>query len=112
MRLKFLRHLENGEYFFFVEEKSIYLSISPFILSDKIENAHKEFQKAIAAALIRYVPEKGVLLVISRNESSQKTASLLQDMHFRGLSQKVFLLKRTEEAVRQLESTKLASVGG
>ncbi|XP_045483570.1 synaptic functional regulator FMR1 isoform X5 [Harmonia axyridis] len=84
----------------------------PFILSDKIENAHKEFQKAIAAALIRYVPEKGVLLVISRNESSQKTASLLQDMHFRGLSQKVFLLKRTEEAVRQLESTKLASVGG
>ncbi|XP_044761790.1 fragile X mental retardation syndrome-related protein 1 isoform X2 [Coccinella septempunctata] len=84
----------------------------PFILSDKIENAHKEFQKAIGAALIRYVPEKGVLLVISRSEASARTASLLQDMHFRSLSQKVFLLKRTEEAVRQLESTKLASVGG
>ncbi|KAL3280253.1 hypothetical protein HHI36_017748 [Cryptolaemus montrouzieri] len=78
----------------------------------KIENAHKEFQKAIAAGLIRYLPEKGVLLVVSKNEASAKTASLLQDMHFRSLTQKVLLLKRTEEAARQLESTKLASVGG
>lgn len=86
--------------------------LSSFILSDMIDNAHKEFQKAIGAALVKYLPEKGVLLVISKNEASAKTASLLQDMHFRSLSQKVFLLKRTEEAVRQLESTKLATVGG
>uniref|UniRef100_V5GMG9 Fragile X mental retardation syndrome-related protein 1 n=1 Tax=Anoplophora glabripennis TaxID=217634 RepID=V5GMG9_ANOGL len=33
-------------------------------------------------------------------------------MHFRSLSQKVLLLKRTEEAARQLESTKLATIGG
>ncbi|KAK9882208.1 hypothetical protein WA026_019721 [Henosepilachna vigintioctopunctata] len=78
----------------------------------KIENAHKEFQKAIGAGMIKYIPEKGVLHVISKNESSTKKASLLQDMHFRSLSQKVLLLKRTEEAARQLESTKLASVGG
>ncbi|KYB28486.1 Fragile X mental retardation syndrome-related protein 1-like Protein [Tribolium castaneum] len=78
----------------------------------KIENAHKEFQNAIGASLIRYVPEKGVLVVISRNESSRRCARLVQDMHFRSLSQKVLLLKRTEEAARQLESTKLATIGG
>jgi fragile X mental retardation protein len=78
----------------------------------KIDNAHKEFQNSICASLIRYVPEKGVLLVISRGETSRRRASLLQDMHFRSLSQKVLLLKRTEEAARQLESTKLATIGG
>lgn len=83
-----------------------------FLFSAKIDNAHKEFQNAIGASLIRYVPEKGVLLVISRNESSRRCARLLQDMHFRSLSQKVLLLKRTEEAARQLESTKLATIGG
>ncbi|XP_031338497.1 synaptic functional regulator FMR1 isoform X3 [Photinus pyralis] len=78
----------------------------------KIENAHKEFQKAIGAGIVNYIPERGVLVVISRYESCRKRASMLQDMHFRNLSQKVLLLKRTEEAARQLESTKLATVGG
>ncbi|XP_049821449.1 synaptic functional regulator FMR1 isoform X2 [Aethina tumida] len=78
----------------------------------KIENAHKEFQKLINAGLITYNAEKGILLVISRCDSSRKRAKLLQDMHFRSLSQKVLLLKRTEEAARQLENTKLASIGG
>lgn len=83
-----------------------------FYFSAKIENAHKEFQNAIGASLIRYVPERGMLLVLSRSETSHKKACLLQDMHFRNLSQKVLLLKRTEEAARQLESTKLATIGG
>ncbi|KAJ8918056.1 hypothetical protein NQ315_011512 [Exocentrus adspersus] len=78
----------------------------------KIENAHKEFQKAIGAGYISYNAEKGVLVVISKCETSRRRASLLQDMHFRSLSQKVLLLKRTEEAARQLESTKLANIGG
>ncbi|XP_023310377.1 synaptic functional regulator FMR1 isoform X5 [Anoplophora glabripennis] len=78
----------------------------------KIENAHKEFQKAIGAGYISYNADKGVLVVISKCESSRRRASLLQDMHFRSLSQKVLLLKRTEEAARQLESTKLATIGG
>lgn len=80
--------------------------------SAKVESAHKEFQKAIGAGVIRYIPERGVLVVISRCESSRKRAGMLQEMHFRSLQQKVLLLKRTEEAQRQLESTKLASVGG
>lgn len=80
--------------------------------SAKIENAHKEFQNVVDASLIKYVPDKGVLLVITRSDSTKGRARLLQDMHFRSLSQKVLLLKRTEEAARQLESTKLATIGG
>lgn len=78
----------------------------------KMDGAHKEFQKAINASICRYTPESGVITVISRLEVSKKRASMMQDMHFRNLSQKVLLLKRTEEAVRQLESTKLQNVGG
>ncbi|KAL1506108.1 hypothetical protein ABEB36_005534 [Hypothenemus hampei] len=76
------------------------------------EDVHKELAKAIDAGRIFYNADKGVLVVISRNESSKKRASILQDMHFRSLSQKVLLLKLTEEAARQLESTKLATIGG
>ncbi|XP_017752704.1 PREDICTED: synaptic functional regulator FMR1 isoform X1 [Eufriesea mexicana] len=78
----------------------------------KMENAHKEFQKAIGAAVCRYVPERGVLLAISRHENLHRHSGMLQEMHFRNLSQKVLLLKRTEEAARQLESTKLQTIGG
>ncbi|XP_066252286.1 RNA-binding protein FXR1 isoform X1 [Euwallacea similis] len=76
------------------------------------KDTHKEFAKGIGAGRIFYNPEKAVLVVISSCETSQKRAGLLQDMHFRSLSQKVLLLKRTEEAARQLESTKLATIGG
>lgn len=78
----------------------------------KLDNAHKELQKTINAAICRYVPDKGNLLVISRYESSKKRALMIQDMHFRNLSQKVLLIKRTEDAARQLESTKLQNVAG
>ncbi|XP_049785210.1 LOW QUALITY PROTEIN: synaptic functional regulator FMR1 [Schistocerca cancellata] len=78
----------------------------------KMDSAHKEFQRAIEAAICRYVPERGVLSVISRSEQSKKRSQMLQEMHFRNLTQKVLLLKRTEEAARQLESTKLQNVGG
>ncbi|KAL0274732.1 UNVERIFIED_CONTAM: hypothetical protein PYX00_002789 [Menopon gallinae] len=78
----------------------------------KMENAHKEFQKALSACICRYVSERGVITVISRTEVSKKRATMLQEMHFRNLGQKVLLLKRTEEAARQLETTKLHTVGG
>ncbi|CAK1541234.1 unnamed protein product [Leptosia nina] len=80
--------------------------------SAKVENAHKEFQKAIGAALVWYVPESAVLAVISRCETSQKRAQMLHEMHFRNLTQKLLLLKKTEEAARQLESTKIHNQGG
>lgn len=78
----------------------------------KMEGAHKEFQKAIEAGLVKFIPETGNLLVLSKTDASKKRSVLLQEMHFRNLTQKVLLLKRTEEAVRQLESTKLHTTGG
>ncbi|GAB0097667.1 Fragile X mental retardation syndrome-related protein [Sergentomyia squamirostris] len=78
----------------------------------KVEGVDKEFQKAVRALICRYMPERGIYRFISRNEMSQKRALMMQDMHFRNLSQKVTLLKRTEEAARQLESTKLHNTGG
>ncbi|XP_053664810.1 fragile X messenger ribonucleoprotein 1 homolog [Anopheles marshallii] len=78
----------------------------------KIDGVHKEFQKTIQAAICRYIPDHGVLRVISRSEATQRKATMIQEMHFRNLNQKVVLLKRTEEAARQLESTKLQSSGG
>lgn len=80
--------------------------------SAKLEGVHKEFQKAVGAIVCNYVPEKGALSLISRTDATQKRASMIQNMHFRNISQKAMLLKRTEEAVKQLESTKLHSSGG
>ena len=75
-------------------------------------DVHKEFQKSCGAGSCRYDAAKGVLVLISRQESTQKRALMMYDMHFRNLTQKVFLLKKTEEAARQLESTKLHTTGG
>ncbi|XP_065339436.1 RNA-binding protein FXR1 isoform X2 [Cloeon dipterum] len=72
----------------------------------KMESAHSEFLKVIKAASVRFIPESGVLRVISRNDSSQRLSSMVQDMHFRNLSQRVLLLRRMEESARQLASTK------
>ncbi|XP_046396363.1 fragile X mental retardation syndrome-related protein 1-like isoform X4 [Ischnura elegans] len=80
--------------------------------SAKIENAHKDFQRSIGAASCRYVPDRGVLLAISRSELCRKRSAMLQEMHFRNMTQKALLLKRTEEAARQLECTKLQSSTG
>lgn len=62
--------------------------------------------------MCNYIPEKNALSLISRTDATQKRASMIQNMHFRNISQKAMLLKRTEEAVKQLESTKLHSTGG
>lgn len=78
----------------------------------KVEGVHKEFQKSSGAGACRYDAAKAVLVIISRQESTQKRALMMHDMHFRNLTQKVFLLKKTEELTRQLESTKLHTTGG
>ncbi|XP_023163597.2 synaptic functional regulator FMR1 isoform X3 [Drosophila hydei] len=71
----------------------------------------KEFQRSIDAAVCNYNRDIDALIVISKWEHTQKRASMLKDMHFRNLSQKGMLLKRTEEAARQLETTMLMSRG-
>ncbi|XP_076370153.1 fragile X messenger ribonucleoprotein 1 homolog A-like [Tachypleus tridentatus] len=78
----------------------------------KLEDAHKEYKKAIGADIVRFNPEKNVLIIIGRSEESRKRASLLIEMHFRNLRQKVLLVHRTEEAAKQLENTKLHSTSG
>lgn len=59
------------------------------IFSATVEGVHKEFQKTVRAGVCRYVPERGALLLISNDETSQRRATMIQDMHFRNLSQKV-----------------------
>ncbi|CAL1278157.1 unnamed protein product [Larinioides sclopetarius] len=83
----------------------------------KLDMAHKEFKKAIGAAVCKYNAEKKCLQIIffssqGRQEGLKKRACMLSDMHFRNLRQKVLLLNRTEEAARQLESTRLHSNSG
>lgn len=60
-----------------------------YVHSAKMDNIHKEFQRAIRAAVCRYVPERGVLLAISRHENLHRNINMIQEMHFRNLSQKV-----------------------
>lgn len=57
--------------------------------SAKVEGVHKEFQKAIRAGVCRFNAETGNLIMISLDESSQRRARMIQEMHFRNLSQKV-----------------------
>ncbi|GFR15649.1 synaptic functional regulator FMR1 [Trichonephila clavata] len=78
----------------------------------KVESAHKEFKKAIGAAICRFDAAKNCLIIISKCDTAKKRASMLCEMHFRNLRQKVLLLSRTEEAARQLESTRLNSNSG
>jgi len=53
------------------------------------DGIHKEFQRTIDAGVCNYNRELDALIVISKWEHTQKRASMLKDMHFRNLSQKV-----------------------
>jgi len=83
--------------------------LQEFCKDEKAEDIHVEFKRAIHACLVNYIPEKGVLSVITQNEDCEKKASILQDMHYRNISQRLILLKKTEEAAKYLEATKLQS---
>lgn len=67
--------------------------------SAKVEGVHKEFQKAVRAGVCRFIPETGNLVLISWDDSSQKRASMIQEMHFRNLSQKVECKKKRKRKI-------------
>ncbi|KAG0410778.1 hypothetical protein HPB47_012106, partial [Ixodes persulcatus] len=78
----------------------------------KDDSAHKEFKKAIGAAVVRYITSKNCLMVIARSEAAKKRAEMMSEIYYRNLRQKLILLSKTEEAARQLESTRLHSSSG
>ncbi|XP_068232626.1 RNA-binding protein FXR1 isoform X1 [Palaemon carinicauda] len=78
----------------------------------RMECVHKPFKKACGASSCVYNPETHSLTLLSRNDQCPKLANMLADMHFRNLKQKVVLLYRTEEAAKQLESTRLQTTAG
>ena len=81
---------------------------------DKHADLHNDFKNAIHAAKVDYIKNADdcFLKVISRDEASEKKAALLQDLHFRNVSQRAILQRRTEEAARTLEATKLQNSTG
>jgi len=77
--------------------------------------AHRQFRMSIDAIAVRYDERKEALVVVGFSPSPDKKAAaaflskkagMLSDMHFRNLRQKIFLLLRTEEAAKHLESTR------
>ena len=76
-----------------------------------LPGAHKEFQKSCGAAVCKYVPEERSLFLMGRQASVKSRAGVLADMHFRGLKQKALLLSRTQEASRNLETSKATRSG-
>lgn len=76
--------------------------------------AHKQFKQSIDAIVVRFDEPNGVLVVVgyAPHEKTylagitQKRATMLSEMHFRNIKQKLVLLSRTEEAAKQLESTR------
>jgi len=74
---------------------------------DKQAELHADFKIAINAAKINFEKELGILRVLSCEPSTPRKAAMLQEMHFRNISQRANLRKRTEEAARYLEATRI-----
>lgn len=80
------------------------------------EEAHRHFKQSIGALVVRYDAPKGSLVIIGYSPSeSEKVfvasklehhATMLSEMHFRNLKQKLILLSDAEEASKQLVSTR------
>lgn len=77
--------------------------------------AHRQFRESVESIAVRYDPAKEVLVLVGFCTSSDKNtaaaklkrkAMMLSDMHFRNLKQRIILRLRTEEAAKQLESTR------
>ncbi len=79
------------------------------LVEEKHAESNADFCAAISAAAVDFCKDDGCLKVLSRDESSQRRAGMLQEMHFRNISQRAILKRRTEEAAKYLEQTRLHS---
>lgn len=77
--------------------------------------AHAQFRASVDAVAVRYDEQKQCLVLVGFCAAGDKAAAaallrkkagMLSEMHFRNLRQKLILLMRTEEAAKQLESTR------
>merc|ERR1719500_1426056 len=91
---------------------SVPQELRDFCTDEKASDVHTEFMKAIDACNIKFDAAKGCLTIVSQSDHTQKKASMLQDMHYRNISQRLVLLRRTEEAAKYLEATKLQTSNG
>ena len=67
--------------FFLVQEiKDYYFNLGEDKHSDLL---HLDFKRAINAIKVDFVKDEGVLRVLTRDDSSQRRAGMLQEMHFR-----------------------------
>ncbi len=62
----------------------------------------QDFKEAVNACSVEYLKPEGILRIISRDESTPRRVAMLQEMHFRNVSQRSILYKRTEEVARNL----------
>ena len=65
-----------------------------------------DFYHSTDFLLFYYKKDLGVLRVLSCDASTPRRSAMLQEMHFRNISQRANLRKRTEEAARYLEATR------
>lgn len=79
------------------------------LTTEELEEQNKDFKVSINACIIEYSKPDKTLNVIARDETSQRKAGMLQEMHFRNITQRIQLKKRTEEAAKCLEKTRIQS---
>jgi len=59
----------------------------------------------VNASSVEYLKDLGELRILSRDESTPRRVSVLQDMHFRNVLQRTFLHRKTEDLARDLVTT-------
>lgn len=67
---------------------------------DRHPDLHRDFKEAINACHIAFIKDRGVLRVIYKDPGTKRKVTMLQDMHFRNISLRASLRKKTEEAAR------------